>query len=126
MFPAQNSSFGILGRFRGTTTVVVAFASKRLRQICEESSEADLEYGVAVAEQLRHRLADIEAASSPLDLLAGSPRFYDDGTEQSISVSLSRGFKIVLTPNHPKLPRDSAGKVGWRRVGRVKVIGISQ
>lgn len=126
MFSAQGLNVGILGRFFGKITVVLAFASKRLRQICEESSEADSEYGPAVAEQLRHRLADIEAASSPLDLLAGSPRFDDDGTEQSFTVRLSGGFKVVLIPNHPKPPRDPAGKVDWKRVGRVKLIGIAQ
>jgi hypothetical protein len=55
----------------------LAFDSKSLRTTCESERQAKLELGDVVAEVLKHRLADLLAAKSVKDLVAGQPRLLD-------------------------------------------------
>ena len=43
----------------------LAFESKELRDVCENEAEAKRQLGDSVAEMLKHRLADLNAATSP-------------------------------------------------------------
>ena len=63
----------------------LAFESRWLRTVCENEADADRELGLAVAETLRHRLADLLAATSIDDILAGKPHFSDTTDNQQLS-----------------------------------------
>ena len=52
----------------------IAFNTKSLRAICESEAKAKRELGPSVAGILKHRLADLQAAKSANDLVAGQPR----------------------------------------------------
>jgi len=53
--------------------VEVAFASKKLRQLCEVAASAELALGAERARELRARLSDLEAAHAADDIPVGSP-----------------------------------------------------
>jgi hypothetical protein len=53
--------------------LILAFASKTLREICENEEQAEQRFGKKVTEGLKHRLADLEAVSAAPDLVAGRP-----------------------------------------------------
>ena len=106
--------------------MVLAFASKWLRAVCEDHTQAEAEFGTAVSELLRHRLADITAASSPLDLVAGSPNLHRDGDREFMTVSLSSGYRLEFVANHPMNPRNDDGDVESNKVSRVKIFGIAR
>ena len=55
--------------------LILAFASKALREICEDEEQAERRLGKKVAESLKHRLGDLEAAPAATDLIAGRPQF---------------------------------------------------
>ena len=102
----------------------IAFATKRLRQLCETEVTARDALGEKVARKLRARLADLSAAQSVKDLVAGSPReVCRDGTP-AIAIKLSCGARLLFTANHSNLPMASRGGVDWSKVTRVKVICI--
>ena len=61
------------------TILVLAFDSLHLRAICENTDQGDSELGAVVARTLRNRLADLKAATSPADLIAGIPRVLSKG-----------------------------------------------
>lgn len=100
----------------------LAFDSKSLRTICESEAQARLELGAEVAEVLKHRLADLRAATSTKDLVAGRPRISAD--RQHMVVDLCDGHRIIFKPNHTKLPKMDSGDIDWARVTRIKLLRI--
>lgn len=106
------------------TTLVLAFDSLWLRAVCEDTDKADSDLGAVVARTLRNRLADLSAASSPMDLIAGSPRVIKDGDLEYMVITLHDGFRIEFVPNHVNNPRDGANQIDWAKVSRIKIIGI--
>ena len=104
--------------------MVIAFDSLSLRAVCENAEEADLELGLAVAQTLRKRLADLRAATSPTDLVAGGPRVLNDGDLEYMAINLRDGFRIKFVPNHVKNPLDNANRIDWAKISRIKIIGI--
>ena len=100
----------------------LAFESEKLRDICERESEAARKLGSTAAGMLRHRLADLEAAKSAKDLLAGQPRVAPDGV--TMIIELSDGYKLAFVPNHLLNPTSSAGKIDWAKVSRVRIVSI--
>lgn len=102
----------------------LAFDTISLRTICENEQHAISELGVEVAEVLKHRLADLQAATSVKDIIVGRlPEF--NGTEANhLAIYLSNKHSIVLCANHPKNPMTDTGEIDWERVSRVKILRI--
>ncbi len=102
----------------------LAFESRTLRTVCESETSAQRELGPTVAEVLKHRLADLRAATSINDLVAGNPRLSDGGDDQHLIIDLASGYNIVLGANHPKNPLTEAGRLNWAMISRVKLLWI--
>jgi len=100
----------------------LAFESQSLRAICEDEDRARQELDPDVAEMLKHRLADLRAAKTPKDLLAGHPRVDESGSW--MIVDLSGDSRIVFKANHVKNPIGENGELDWSRVNRIKILRI--
>ena len=105
-------------------TLELAFDSKSLRTICESETQAKLELGARVAEALKHRLADLRAATSPKDLVAGRPCVSADG--QHMSIDLCDGYRLVFKANHPNYSRQGPDDLDWAKVSRIKILRIEK
>lgn len=101
----------------------LAFVSKSLRAICENEIQAEHKYGPAVAEILKHRLADLCAATSIDDIVVGRPRVLD-GAEKHMIIDLCDGYKIVFCANHPNNPAQTTDQSYWSNVCRIKILRI--
>jgi plasmid maintenance system killer protein len=104
----------------------LAFETKPLRTICESERHAKHEFGDAVAEILKHRLADMCAATSVNDLVAGQPRALAGAAPQQMVVDLNDSYRIVFTANHTKNPVTETGNLDWKRVSRIKILRIER
>lgn len=104
--------------------MVIAFDSLPLRAVCEDANQADSDLGPVVARTLRSRLADLRAATSPADLVAGRPRVVVDGDREYMELSVGEGFRILFEANHVNNPRDTASRIDWAKVSRIKIVGI--
>ena len=82
--------------------------------------------GTEVAEVLKRRLADIRAATSYGDLIAGKPRLLNIGDLRILNVDLGEDYHLILEANHPQNPLTETGKLDWTRVSRVKVTHIGR
>ena len=102
----------------------ISFATKVIRQLCEDSLEAEKILGGKVAEKLRNRLADLDAAKVVTDLIAGMPSQLDGHTQKTIKINLTSTAYLEIQPNHSKVPRRSDGFVDWSKVQRVKILRI--
>lgn len=108
----------------GLTTLELAFDSKSLRTICESEFQADRELGATAAEILKHRLADLRAARSAKDLVAGRPRAVNGPDGEYMVVDLCNGKRLVFAANHTNNPMTEMNHLDWARVTRVKVLRI--
>ena len=105
--------------------VEIAFDSIALRTICESEAHAKTTLGLRVAEVLKHRLADIRAATSIDDLIAGKPHLINE-IDQHMAIDLSDGYRIVICANHLKNPIMKSGRLNWSKVSRVKILRIER
>ncbi len=113
-----------LAELEGESELELAFETKELREICENEAEARRRLGNAVAEALKHRLADLDAATSPRDLIGGKPRLGPDA--RTMTLDLCEGCHVVFTHNHPNNPTKSTGEVDWEKVSRVRILRIER
>ncbi len=106
--------------------MVLAFESKAIRALCEQKIVAEDQLGSAAAAQLRHRLNDIDAASSPEDLIVGNPRAVVLGDDEYFVIDLCEEYELILVANHNQTPLESDGRIKWPLVNRVKVVRIAK
>jgi hypothetical protein len=104
----------------------IAFESKSLRAVCEDEAQARREYDDAVVEALQHRLADLRAASSARDILAGRPRIIDGADGDCMAVDLEGSLQLVFAASHAENPKTAAGTCDWAKVTRVKIMRIEK
>jgi plasmid maintenance system killer protein len=104
--------------------VELAFETKPLRDICENESAATRTFGLEVAEILKRRLADLRAASSVKDLVAGNPHELDAVDAGSMAVELCGRHRMVFCPNHPKRMMTGRAKPDWASVSRIRILRI--
>ena len=83
----------------------LAFATKSLRQLCENEARAKRDLGETVAERLKRRLADLRAAECVKDLVAGHPREVEGMEHPNIAMNLCKDSHIAVVTSvvTPKL-----------------------
>jgi hypothetical protein len=116
-------AFPFIGQGGIVAILNLAFASKALRSLCEDKSIAERKLGVASAGRLIRRLADLRAADSLADILAGGLVQYLWPETSELSFGLN-GSRLVLRVNHHVVPVDDLGDIDWKRVTRVKIVRI--
>ena len=104
----------------------LAFEIKSLRTICESEVQANSELGSDVAEILKHRLADLRAATTINDLVAGRSLIVDDANQEQMIINLQHGYRIVFCANHTKNPTTETGETDWTKVSRIKILRIDK
>lgn len=103
----------------------LAFGTPDLRRVCESDTEARKCFPGGTAGQLQDRLADMRAAASVSDLIAGRPTL-DARPPGQIRFGLEGGYELVCVGNHPRPPVTDEGQVDFSRIRRVKVVRIGQ
>jgi toxin HigB-1 len=106
------------------TTLEIAFAEKALRHLCENETKAQRVLGLDTAKKLRRRLADLRAATSISDLVAGRPRELGGPCPRPIAVDLGEGARMVFSAAHNVNPLLESGCVDWPKVSRIKILRI--
>jgi proteic killer suppression protein len=104
--------------------VNLAFRTLKLREVCLSQTKAEAKYGYKVAKLLRERLADLRAAETVLELVAGRPREIPSKPHNKYAISLTDGYRLVLRVNHAEVPLQKSGQVDWALVTRVMILGI--
>ena len=102
----------------------LAFESQWLRTLCEQDIEAEQQLGNSASRALQHRLADLQAASSVVDLVAGHPRIVEDSNIECLVIDLAESSELVLVANHTANPLTDLGRLDWSSITRVKVVRI--
>jgi hypothetical protein len=122
--PNDASASPVLGE-KGRKSMELAFETVGLRRLCESDTEPRKRLPGTAVDELQDRLADISAAMSASDLIAGEPAF-DSRPPGRISFSLEGGYQLVCVGNHPVSPLTDSGLVDFSRVRRLKVVLLTQ
>lgn len=101
----------------------IYFASKKLEKLCSDSREAVKVLGADSARKLRGRLADLQAADTVSELVAGRPHPLTGNRAGQFALDLAGGQRLVFQPK-----RAGAAKApttpDWKRVTAVEIIFI--
>lgn len=82
------------------------------------------DFGDKVARALRNRIADLRAASHPLDLPVGEPTAGAGEDSAHVLIALADGYRLVLRCNHVLPPRTEDGLIAWNKVSRIQLLRI--
>lgn len=101
--------------------IELTFATRELRNLCEDPTAAEAAWGSFLADAVRKRLADLMAATSIWDVVAGAPRggTAPDGSEMCLQ--LGNGWELPLVAVHRRLPLTANVLVDWTRVRQMRV-----
>lgn len=104
----------------------LAFSDKQLRDLCLNESLARQAFGVAVAEKLKTRLADLAAVSvaSELSMLPGRFRELSSDRRDYLVLDLIDGWQLIFQSGHVKERLLDTGEVDWSRIRRVKILKV--
>lgn len=103
--------------------MIIAFETRRLREICEDGAVAVTELGSPAAEALQQRLADLRAAESITDLVVGNPSTSGVGSAM-LTIALTPTAYTIWSPNAVTPPRSADGHIDWTRTRRVRLLEI--
>jgi hypothetical protein len=101
----------------------IAFDTRELRTICEDGNVVSGVFDGPFMEHLRARIADLRAADTVRDLIAGRPALLDSPPRVVIGVGDGR---LVCAVNHLAVSRTEDGSVDWQRVRRLRVTDITR
>lgn len=106
--------------------MLLAFATRALRAVCEDESKAVEAYGQRIAESLVARLADLRAAPTVDDLFVGRP-VVSLTPVPCVTVRLADGYVLRCEVNHPgPTRRVEEDRFDWAGVRRLKVIAVAE
>ena len=97
----------------------ITFTDEKLRQLCERPQLARKKLGAPCARKLQTRLADIDAASSVKELIAGRPHPLQGDRDGQFAVDLAGGKRLVFKPGNKPVPRREDGGIDWAKVTQV-------
>ena len=104
----------------------IAFRTRALRDACEKQAEGERQLGSRVAQALWRRLADLRAATTVDEVVAGHPEALTEDGSQLMVFTLTDEYQLIVAPGHNNMPVLDSGEMDWARVTRVKVIRIER
>jgi hypothetical protein len=103
----------------------LSFKTAMLRSLCESGDVATFEVPEHVIGQLRHRIADLRAAQTVLDVFVGE-RLFRGEVGTVLEIKLETGWLLVLHSNHGRPMYNTSGGLDWGRVHRIQVVSVEQ
>lgn len=98
----------------------LAFATRALRELCQQEGAAIEEFGADAAAELMARIADLRAATSVADIVAGRPTM-SNGKDPRFTILVLDSIEIVIRPNHTRKPAQEGSSVDWQHVRRLRI-----
>jgi len=101
--------------------VDISFASRKLAKLCSDPREATKALGADSARKLRSRLADLQAADTVAELVAGRPHPLTGSRAGQFALDLAGGHRLVFR---------AAGQGGsttgpdWKRVTAIEIVFV--
>jgi proteic killer suppression protein len=104
--------------------VNISYGSVKLETLCRNFRTATRELGPDGAKKLSARWADLEAARTVSELIAGRPHPLERDRYGQFALSLAGGQRLVFRPDHDPIPARPGGGIAWENVTRVTIVFV--
>jgi proteic killer suppression protein len=104
--------------------VEIDFKDKKLKDLCDPQGSAQRRLGADMARKLKTRIADLRAALSVNELLAGRPHPLTGKRTGQFALDLVQPQRLVFEPDHDPVPQTEDGGIDWSQVTRVIIVWI--
>ena len=102
----------------------ITFRNTKLRKLCEQQAVAHKALGKECARALRSRLADLDAAMSVQNLIAGKPHPLKGDRQGQFALRLKGGTRLVLESANDPVPCKEDDSIDWSKVSAVCIVFI--
>lgn len=105
----------------------IRFADKKFGKQCNSQRDLVRAFGPQMAERIRQRLDEMDAAATLEDLRPPMPGRYHELTGNLagyISADLFRQQRLLLLPDHDPVPANEDGGLDWKQVTAVLIVEI--
>ncbi len=105
----------------------ISFVNTKLAKELADEKSILRKYGTDNGRRICQRLADVMAAEN-LEILRFLPQLraheLTGDRAGQISVDVKHPRRLLLQPDHTEVPRKPDGGLDWKRVTKVKILGI--
>lgn len=102
----------------------ITFKDSKLQKLCEQQAVAQKKLGKKCARKLQSRLADLVAAGSVRELIAGRPHPLKGDRAGQFALDLEGGKRLVFEAANDPVPCRENGSVDWSKVTHVHIVFI--
>lgn len=102
----------------------ITFGDRKLQKLCEQPAIAQKKLGASGARKLRSRLADLLAAETVQELVAGRPHPLKGDRAGQFAVDLEGGNRLVFESAKDPIPYKDDGSIDWSKVSQVCIVFI--
>ncbi|MBW4528515.1 MAG: hypothetical protein KME18_25665 [Phormidium tanganyikae FI6-MK23] len=102
----------------------ITFGDNKLQKLCEQQAVAQKQLGKVGARKLCSRLADLAAASSVRDLVAGRPHPLKGDRAGEFALDLEGAKRLVFKSANDPVPYKGDGGIDWSNVTHVCIVFI--
>lgn len=107
--------------------MIISFDSKKLEKTLSDEKALTRRYGAEQAKKIRQRMIQLQAAEN-LETLRTLPqvRAHELAANRAgqISLDIKQPYRLLITPDHEKLPLKEDGGLDWTRVTKVKILKV--
>lgn len=107
---------------QGGRNLVISFQDEDIESLCCNQRVADRKLG-KLAQKLRARIADLDAAQTVGELVAGRPHPLNYDREGQYAVNLDKMHRLVFEPDGD-VPLLESGAIDWKLVSAVRIVFI--
>lgn len=99
----------------------ILFRNKRLERLCLDKKAANKDLGANAAKGLMSRIADLEAAVTVNDLVAGKRHPLKGRFSGQLAVTVYRGIRLTFSPADDPVPKAEDGSIDWNSVTSIRI-----
>lgn len=106
----------------------LSFANKKLAKLLNSEKDTLRKYGPDNGKRILTRLSQLAAAAN-LQELASLPQIrlheLTANRDEQLSLDVKHPYRLIITPDHDKIPRKADDGLDWSRIISVIVIEIA-
>lgn len=107
--------------------MIILFKNRRLEKTCCDEKALFRRWGQVQGNKIKQRLSELHAAEN-LDTLLTLPglRAHELSGNRAgqISLDIKHPYRLLIAPDYEVLPRKEDGGLDWKKITKVKVLGV--
>lgn len=107
--------------------MLISYKDSKTEKVFCDKKALTRKWGPEQAKVIARRITELEAAEN-LETLRTLPQMraheLSGNRSGQISLDVKHPYRLLIVPHHEEIPRKPDGGLDWKRVTRVKVLGV--